>query len=283
VTQNTGVNGLPRIRLTHPSGASVELYQHGAHVTSWKTVQGAELLFLSRESRFEREHPIRGGIPVVFPQFSDDGPLPKHGFARTNEWTLADSGQTPAGDVFATLRFEADAGTLRLWPYRFALEYSVCLSGGLKIRLAVLNTGALPLQFQAALHTYFLVADIRRTAVLGLKGVEYADSLRPGAREKEQGERIEFGRETDRVYLQAPNRLSVRDEGNARSILVEKQGMNDVVVWNPWIDKAKRMEDFGDEEYRNIVCVETGNIGDPFTLSPDARWEGVTTFSVRSE
>ena len=27
-------------------------------------------------------------------------------------------------------------------------------------------------------------------------------------------------------------------------------------VWNPWVDKAKRMGDFGDDEYKRMLCVE---------------------------
>jgi D-hexose-6-phosphate mutarotase len=40
-------------------------------------------------------------------------------------------------------------------------------------------------------------------------------------------------------------------------------------VWNPWIAKAKAMPDFCDEEYREMVCVESGNVADNrLTLAP---------------
>ncbi len=283
VIQDTGVNGLPRIVLAHPSGARVELYTHGAHITSWKTARGDELLFLSRKSRFKPDCPIRGGIPLVFPQFGNTGPLPQHGLARTGEWALVDSGMTPAGEVFVTLRLEADAGTLRLWPFRFALEYSVRLTDALAVRLTVTNTSGVPFQFQAALHTYFQIADISRTAVIGLKDTELIDSLRADIQEREKRERITFDYETDRIYVKAPDSLQVSDGGNRRSVHIEKHGMNDAVVWNPWSGKSQRMEDFGDDEYLRMVCVETGNIVAPVELNPGARWAGATMFSVAED
>ena len=30
------------------------------------------------------------------------------------------------------------------------------------------------------------------------------------------------------------------------------------VQWNPWVAKSRRMVDFGDEEYRSMVCIEPG-------------------------
>jgi len=43
------------------------------------------------------------------------------------------------------------------------------------------------------------------------------------------------------------------------------------VVWNPWIAKARRMTDFGDEEYYGMVCVETTNAADDvITVLPGA-------------
>ena len=28
------------------------------------------------------------------------------------------------------------------------------------------------------------------------------------------------------------------------------------MVWNPWIDKSKAMADFGDDEYKEMICAE---------------------------
>ncbi len=42
----------------------------------------------------------------------------------------------------------------------------------------------------------------------------------------------------------------VVDEGRGRAVVIEKEGFPDAVVWNPWIDKAAGMGDFGDEEYK---------------------------------
>jgi D-hexose-6-phosphate mutarotase len=33
-------------------------------------------------------------------------------------------------------------------------------------------------------------------------------------------------------------------------------------VWNPWIDKSIAMADFGDDEYHQMLCVETANAAD---------------------
>jgi glucose-6-phosphate 1-epimerase len=39
--------------------------------------------------------------------------------------------------------------------------------------------------------------------------------------------------------------------------------------WNPWVGKARRLQDFADEEYLDMVCVETANTRyDPVTLPP---------------
>ena len=89
---------LPKVMLTHRSGARAEAYLHGAHVTSWRNAAGDELLFLSRESDFTAGRPIRGGIPVIFPQFGS-GALVQHGFARSSEWQLVHSALRENGVV----------------------------------------------------------------------------------------------------------------------------------------------------------------------------------------
>lgn len=46
--------------------------------------------------------------------------------------------------------------------------------------------------------------------MVGLKGVEYMDSLQDKKRLKEQGDSITFIEELDRIYLQTPDTLEVR-------------------------------------------------------------------------
>ena len=79
------------VLLSHPSGSSADVYLNGAHVTSWIPAGGKEVLFMGKTASFAPGDPIRGGIPVVFPQFANTGPLPQHGFARKTEWQLAET------------------------------------------------------------------------------------------------------------------------------------------------------------------------------------------------
>jgi glucose-6-phosphate 1-epimerase len=43
-------------------------------------------------------------------------------------------------------------------------------------------------------------------------------------------------------------------------VKLEKENFPDTVVWNPWIEKAKAMADFGDDEYKEMICVESGYV-----------------------
>ena len=276
-----GQGHLVKALLRHASGARAESYLHGAHVTSWQTARGCEVLFMSRASRFQDGVPIRGGIPVIFPQFGD-GPLPKHGLARSRAWDVAHTGVGADGAVMITFRLKDDAPTRALWPYWFCLQLTVSLGAELTIEFAAINTDSMPFQFQAALHTYFQVADIKQTSLSGLLGTAFEDFLNPGPA-LETREHITVDRETDRIYVNAPDRVVLDDRGNEHKIVITKSGMNAMVVWNPWIDKSKRMEDFGDDEYRNMLCVETGQMHTPTVLAPLAQWSGRTTFRSENE
>ena len=271
-------HGLPEIRLSHGSGATARILEYGAHAVSWIDAAGQERFFLSQSSWFEKGKPVRGGIPVVFPQFCDNGPLPKHGFARTLDWTLVDAGKTGAGSVFATLELRDSEATRAIWPHAFTTRLQFILDSGFAIQWTVANTGDDAFRFNNALHTYFLVQDIRRAAVGGLKGVVLIDSLKANARSAESGDAIKFDRETDRVYVSAPDALSILDEAANNELRIVKQGMADVVVWNPWIEKARRMEDFGDDEFTSMVCVETGNIEAGIELPSGQTWTGCTRY-----
>src|SRR5215207_1793611 len=107
-TPPAGVRGrigeLETISLRHSSGSTAEIAIQGAHVTSWKRANGEEMLFLSANSRLAPGEAIRGGIPVVFPQFANLGSLPQHGFVRTAAWEVVEVSRDPTGAVFAHTR-----------------------------------------------------------------------------------------------------------------------------------------------------------------------------------
>ena len=46
------------------------------------------------------------------------------------------------------------------------------------------------------------------------------------------------------------------------------------VVWNPWDKKAKAMVDFGDDEYKHLLCIEAACVEKPITLKPGEEWRG---------
>jgi glucose-6-phosphate 1-epimerase len=271
---------MPYFELLHPSGAQLDVYLHGAHVTCWRDAGGRQNLFMSKKSLFKPAFPIRGGIPIVFPQFGD-GPLPKHGFARINEWKLLGGPCEKDDCVEVRLGLIENSRTMELWPHKFRLELGFRLKAmELKICFSVTNSGMKEFRFNNGLHTYFSVADISRAAVTSLAGHKFIDFIGTGREEIEKRDRIIFDRETDRVYPFAPDKVVLEDTGNHRRMVIKKQAMNDIVIWNPWVEKAKRMEDFGNTEYKTMVCVETGNLHGTIRIAPGDIHKSVTTFEV---
>ena len=71
------------------------------------------------------------------------------------------------------------------------------------------------------------------------------------------------------MYLDSTGTVEIIDDSLKRRIIIEKTGSSSTVVWNPWVAKAQRMPDFGNDEYKQMVCVESGNVSDNrLTLAP---------------
>lgn len=151
--------------------SSARVSTHGAHVVSYVR-DGAPVLFLSERALFQRDKAIRGGVPLIFPQFSSRGPLPSHGFARTALWTVVQRG---ADSV--TLELKDSAATRALWPAAFVVHYTVRVTPTeLSLTLSV-TAQADALSFTTALHTYLAVGDVASARVEGLFGVRFQDHL----------------------------------------------------------------------------------------------------------
>ena len=257
-----GNGGLQKVCISSPS-ASGEMYLHGGHVTSWKPAGKEEVLFLSSQSRWENGHAIRGGVPICFPWFgakADDPKAPAHGFVRTKAWQLESIEQVKDG-IAVSMFIESDADTKRWWPAEFRLGCRVTFGSHLRLELVVTNTGKESLRFEEALHAYHRVGNILSTRVSGLHAVDYIDKTDSNRKKFQRGE-IAIASETDRVYLNTRDAIELEDPVMRRRTRVAKENSSTTVVWNPWVQKAQSLSDFGDDEWIQMICVETSNVSD---------------------
>lgn len=269
-----GVGGLPRLLLTAADGARAEIYQHGAHLTSWIPAGGVERLYLSGKALFRSGAAIRGGVPVIFPQFAGEGPLPKHGFARSLPWRLIAVEQPGQGPATAVFELEDAEATRVIWPHPFKVELRVSVGGAmLETTLSVENSGDAEISFTVALHTYLRVADIGAVRLHGLQGLHYRDTALGGSMALESAGSLHIEGEVDRIYFNAPARLELIDA--LGPLRIESTGFADAVVWNPGAERAAALADLDAEGYRKFLCVEAAAIGEPIRLAPGARWSGM--------
>lgn len=259
----------PPLRATGTDGATIEAHAQGAHLVRWSPAgETGNRLFLSAASGYRRGVAIRGGVPVIFPQFAAEGPLPKHGFARTMPWEL----QSMQG---ATLRFALTdtAATRAIWPHAFRAGLEVSATGReLRVTLSLHNPGEAALECTLALHTYLAVTDIAAATLSGLQGLHYRDSARGDAPGRQTEALLGFEGEIDRIYFDAPAQLLLQEPQRATTI--RQQGFRDTVVWNPGPAKAAALADLEPGGERRMLCIEAATIGEPLRLAPGADWSG---------
>jgi glucose-6-phosphate 1-epimerase len=255
-----GNGALPRL-VINTAWSTAEIYLHGAHITHFQRKDQPPILFLSQLSRFSEGVPIRGGIPVIFPWFGAREGESAHGFARIQTWDVREVSQSSAGEVVVRLSLP-DSPSAALFP-KFTADYWVTVGKTLTAQLVIANVSAgQDFTFEDCLHSYFHVGDIASVAIAGLKGADYLDKTENFARKTESAGSIKITRETDRIYLDTAGPVEIRDPKLGRRIRIEKSGSLSTVVWNPWVEKAEQMADFGGEEFRQMACVESGNVAD---------------------
>jgi len=269
--------GQPAVQLRAPDGASAMVLLHGGQLVSWTPAGGGERLFLSERARYGEGASVRGGVPVIFPQFNERGPLPRHGFVRNRPWQVARA-ETGADDALAVLQFVDDDATRTIWSHRFALELTVCIRGDrLDVELAVSNTGAEAFTFMVALHTYLRVAEVEEVRLSGLGGRRYED-FTAGKQRTDDDAALRVEAEVDRIYFDAPSALELAD--GPRRLLIESANFPDTVVWNPWQDKAAALADLLPADFRRFLCVEAALVGAPVPLEPGGQWWGRQTLTA---
>ena len=254
-----GHGGLLLLTIKTP-WSTAEIYLHGAHVAGFQKNGEPPLIFMSAKSFFADGKPIRGGVPICFPWFGGREGEPAHGFARLTQWQLIKTTATPDGTVTVTLALPSIPGRAA-WK-NLRTEFSVTVGEKLAMELTTANESCgETFEFESCLHTYFQVGDIGAVSVHGLEGAAYlnfaeGDNAVPRPAESFP---IRINRETNRTYCGTASAVEIRDEKLKRTLRVEKSGSESTVVWNPWTTQ-KMPEDWGTNEYLNMVGVESGNV-----------------------
>jgi len=249
------------IDIAHPKVAA-RIALEGAHLLQCTPAGHSPLLWVSPDDPQLPGKSLRGGIPICWPWFGGDRPQSAHGIARRAPWQLSVAEQD-AGGVY--LRFdlpaECIAEQLPGEPWQVYVEYR--LGAAIEVRLTTSNLGDQPMQLSQALHTYLPVTAIQQARVSGLDGAAYIDALDDWTHKTQVGD-IAFAGELDRIYYGTRGALQLHD--GAHPVVVERQGSESVVVWNPWQAKSLRLSEFPADGYLGMLCIEAANAG------PDARF-----------
>ena len=265
--------------------ASATVFLHGGQATSFRPNGQESVLFLSNLSHFESGKPIRGGIPVSWPWFADhptDRTKPAHGFASISTWAVISTEQISENETRLRLGLTNSEFTRPMFPYAFDLEIVINIGKELAIELITRNKGNEAFTITSAFHSYYKVSNIEDVVVRGLEYCTYIDKVDNFKKKMQEGP-IKISGETDRIYLGTTNDCLINDPGLKRQIRIQKEGSESTVVWNPWIDKALEMNDLGDKDYKQFVCVETANAGvDLINLAPGSDHRLRANISIES-
>ncbi|TWD47692.1 D-hexose-6-phosphate mutarotase [Pseudomonas sp. SJZ131] len=254
--------------------AELLVAQQGAHILSYQLAGQPPLIWLNDEAVFKTGKSIRAGVPVCWPWFGVFARNPQsvqamrvgndaanaHGLVRAMDWQL---GGIEAEGESLNVEFilPRPEGGFAEWPHQVDLKLRIRLDEQLHISLTSHNRGTETVSISQALHSYFAVSDVRNVHVEGLDGLSYIDTAKDWTTATQSGD-LAFVGETDRIYLDVPQQLSIVDPTWERRIELTSSGSRTAVIWNPWIDRAAALSDMADDGWQRMLCIETANVMD---------------------
>jgi len=238
---------------------------------------------MGRLAKMDGSKPVRGGVPIVFPQFGrPDKDMPQHGFLRRNYWKNENvfSTEEEAGcDFTLDLKDVVEArGEKGIWSkdggvgINCSCRYQVRINADKLItKLIVQNTGTFEFKYQTLYHNYFRVnaKALELTSVQGFQGYSVENRVTDESSWVQDQNPIKIDCEVDRLYT-PPSSKNVLDvvistgEDKPKLLLKSYATANgaevpvSAVIWNPFVEKSKTMSDFHDDEYLEMIGVEPG-------------------------
>lgn len=189
---------------------------------------------------------VRGGIPVIFPQFANAGPLAKHGFARNLPWrVLRETADMVEAELVVAATDRPD------WPHAATLHLQVAQAPqGFMQRLAVRNDGSRAFTFTGGLHPYWAVDDLAAVQVTGVPT--------PG-----------LGKAEIDAWHAGGGEVVIREGEHV--LRLAQQGFEGWQVWTP--GPAHALRDLPAADWQRFLCIEPV-LMTPRELQPGETWTG---------
>lgn len=223
------------------AGAVAEVALYGAQLVSYRPKdQPHDVLWLGHY-RPAVGKDCWGGIPLCWPWFAVRNPPggPFHGFGRFSHWQVLGSEAPDAQTTRLRLGLADSDETRKVWPHAFAAELVVTLRRDLEVELITRNTGAEPFRLEHCFHTYFRVADATQ---IRLHGLEAAPVTVPG--------------HIARIFQGVTGPCRIEDPVWGRTIVMEKRGSRQTVLWNSGPVRVEKGRQTGEPEWQTQVAVE---------------------------
>ena len=228
----------------------------GAQILSANFIKGKNIFYTSPLSEFGKT--IRGGVPVLFPQFANNGKLRKHGFVRDIAWELMYEFQDDKSAIIE-YDFNIEADDYPEWPFNAKLSlFCEMISNLITIKLIVINTDNKPFEFTGGLHPYFAIDSKDNVTIEGLENVTFKDSF-PEVPFNLKGNKL-----IERLYeTNAP----IKFFNGEKWTTITSSGFDNWMIWNPGEEGAKLIGNLPNDDWSKFICIEP-IINTPKTLEP---------------
>lgn len=270
-------SGLIQAQLNHVDGSSMQVFLSGAHVHSLRCPTGEQLLYMSPEG-IESGKALRGGIPIIYPQFGKDGNLDLHGFARTSLWNVVATKNHLNQDleIVFELKFSDLVDSHRKkFPHECDLRLKMILSAG-QLTQHLEITPKQDLEVGLGFHTYFRVQDINHTVLGGLP----ENSLDLNNREKTLSSpvRPNLGFETARLYPNHGGLTLLGDKARKIILSVAQKGLDDLVIWHAG---SREIPGFPMEDRARTICIEPAAVINKAKLTAGTKYTASQSIKFR--
>jgi glucose-6-phosphate 1-epimerase len=224
-----------------------------------------ELLYLSPLGQIGTKQTLRGGIPVLFPQFGNFGNLKKHGFVRDLNWKLVNE-ENNQNDLFVEYEYVIAKDHFLDWKHSAKLNLKASVINNVfNIIIQILNIGDSSFEFTGGLHPYFKINSRSAIKINGLESSSFEDTF-PEIRFELSSDRV-----IERLYF---TNNDIFFNNGSDNLVIKSKGFESWMIWNPGMDMAKALNDLPDDDWNKFICIEPIVKNNAILLKPNEMFKG---------